>query len=130
MTLTFTRTPARILAAFALAGVALAAPPAQAHHSFAMFDLGKQITIEGTVRAFQYTNPHIWIYLTVADPKTHQPVEWAIEGGSPNTLSRAGWTRTIIKSGDKVRITINPLRDGRPGGSLVALQSGTLRIGV
>ena len=51
------------------------AMPAQAHHSFAMFDLGRQITIEGTVRSFQYTNPHIWINLTVIDPKTGQPVE-------------------------------------------------------
>lgn len=124
------RKPTRLLAALAVVGAALSAVPVQAHHSFAMFDLGRQITIEGTVRAFQYTNPHIWIYLTVVDPKTGRPTEWGIEGGSPNTLSRAGWTRSIIKSGDKVRITINPLRDGRPGGSLVAMQSGTLRVGV
>lgn len=120
----------RRFAACVLSMTTLVALPAQAHHSFAMFDLGRQVTVEGTVRSFQYTNPHIWINLTVTDPKTGQPVEWGIEGGSPNTLSRAGWNHSIIKSGDKVKITINPLRDGRPGGSLVALQSGTLKIGV
>jgi hypothetical protein len=120
----------QLAAATAIATSVLVAQPVQAHHSFAMFDMSRQLTLEGTVRSFQYTNPHIWINLTVIDSKTGQPVEWGIEGASPNTLSRTGWNHSIIKSGDKVKITIHPLRDGRPGGSLVSLQSGTLKVGI
>lgn len=115
--------------AVALCAGTFLAGPAQAHHSFAMFDMTKQATIEGTVRAFQFANPHIWIYLVVTDPKTGEATEWAIEGSSPNSLARAGWTRSTIKSGEKASIVVHPLRNGKPGGSLVSLQTGHLKIG-
>ncbi|MGC4028323.1 MAG: DUF6152 family protein [Steroidobacteraceae bacterium] len=92
---------------------------AQAHHSFAMFDLGKEQTIQGEVKEFQWTNPHVWIQINVlgADGKT---VEYSIEGGSPNVLRRQGWNRGSLKPGDKVVLKMHPLKDGSPGGSFVS----------
>jgi hypothetical protein len=101
---------------FGLAVGALGASSASAHHSFAMFDSQKKITLEGTVRAFQWTNPHSWIQLAVPDASGKE-VEWALEGASPNVLVRAGWKRTTLKPGDKVTAVLNPLKDGTPGGS-------------
>ena len=92
----------------------LAAGPALAHHSFAMFDQKKVLTLEGTVTEFQWTNPHAFIEIDVAagGKVTH----WAIELNSPNNLKRQGWTRTSLKRGDKVTLRMNPLRDGSHGG--------------
>jgi hypothetical protein len=84
--------------------------PAIAHHSFAMFDQTKSVTLKGTVIEFQWTNPHSWIELQVGADK------WGIELNSPNNLTRQGWRRTIIKPGDAVTVTINPLRNGMKGG--------------
>jgi hypothetical protein len=102
-------------AATALVAVAL---PAAAHHSFAMFDREKQVTISGTVKEFQWTNPHVFIQLMVpgAGGKAE---EWSIEGGSPNMLFRQGWEPTAFKPGDKVSIVINPLKSGERGGNFV-----------
>ena len=99
------------LAAAALSG------PAFAHHSFAMFDSQKETVLDGTVREFQWTNPHSWIQLTVME--NGQSVEYSIEGGSPNGLARKGWTRNSIKAGDHAKVTIHPLKDGTRGGSFV-----------
>jgi hypothetical protein len=83
---------------------------AAAHHSFAMFDQSKTVTLKGTVIEFQWTNPHSWIELQVGAEK------WGIELNSPNNLTRQGWRRTVIKPGDPVTVTINPLRNGMKGG--------------
>jgi hypothetical protein len=106
----------RILAA-AMALAAVSAP-ASAHHSFAMFDNQKTLTLEGTIKEFQWTNPHSWIQVLVKD-KSGKDVEWSIEGGSPNGLTRAGWKRSSLKPGDKATVNIHPLKDGSPGGSLM-----------
>ena len=99
-----------VFAALAL----LAGVPAAAHHSFAMFDQTKIMTLEGTVTEFQWTNPHAFIELDVqGGGKT---VRWSIELNSPNNLKRQGWNRTALKAGDKVTLRMNPLRDGHPGG--------------
>lgn len=89
--------------------------PAWVHHSGAMFDRSKETMISGTVSDFQWTNPHASFKVDVlgADGKTQT---WSVEMNGPNNLIRAGWKRTTIKPGDKVTVTINPLRDGRPGG--------------
>ena len=93
-------------------GALIAAPAAAwAHHSFAMFDQSKQVSVAGTVRDFQWTNPHAFIEVEDAQGKL-----WGIELNSPNNLVRQGWKRTILKAGDKISVTLNPLRDGRPGG--------------
>jgi hypothetical protein len=92
------------LLALLMAG-ALAAPvPARAHHAFAAeFDADKPVTIEGTVQKVEWMNPHIWVYVDMkgADGTVER---WQCEGGSPNTLSRQGWSRDTLKPGDQVVI--------------------------
>ena len=95
-----------------------AAMSAQAHHSFAMFDRSKKETISGTIRDFDWRNPHIYFWVFV--PKTDGSEEvWGIEGGSPNLLMQRGWSKTSFKPGEKVTLEIHPLKDGRPGGSFM-----------
>jgi len=103
----------------ALAVASLAGFPAEAHHSFAMFDRSKQTTLVGTVKAFEYTNPHSWIHMVVADSGSTE--EWQIEGLSPNVLGRAGWKKNTLKPGDKISVVIYPLRDGGRGGNLITV---------
>jgi hypothetical protein len=92
-----------------------------AHHSFAMFDTTTSVTLTGTVTEFQWTNPHAYIELDVPDgsgaakPAKH----WSIELGSPSILQQSGWKFKDLKFGDKVTVTINPLRNQSPGGLLV-----------
>lgn len=95
---------------------------ASAHHSFAMFDRQKEMVLSGTVRAFQWTNPHSFIELEVVDGQGGVAQAYSIEMNSPNNLSRQGWKSTSLKAGDKVSITINPLRDGSKGGLFVFAQ--------
>ena len=120
----------RTLFALAAAGLSLAtlspALPALAHHSFAMFDQRKVMTLEGTVAEFQWTNPHSFIEMDV--PQAGGAAQrWSIELNSPNNLKRQGWTRTALKPGDRVTLRMNPLRDGRHGGLFldVKLPNGT-----
>lgn len=93
--------------------------PALSHHSFAMFDRTKEIALAGTVKTFEWTNPHSWLQLIVRDPRGEEK-EYSIELGSPNTLSRSGWRRTSFKPGDRVTVTIYPMRDGAAGGAFVS----------
>jgi len=113
-----TRTRYSLCAALVAGVAAFAAGPALAHHSFAMFDTAKEVTLAGTVKDFQWTNPHSWLQLDV--PRGAASVEYSIEMGSPNTMSRHGWHRSTFKPGDKVTVTINPMRDGSTGGSLIS----------
>ena len=110
-----------------LASGAGSATPAPAHHSFAAFDRTKTITLTGVVKEVQWNNPHTWIQIVVTDD-TGRRTEWGAECGSPNMMVRSGWTRGTVKVGDKVVAVINPLRDGRPNGSLVTitLPNGTV----
>jgi Family of unknown function (DUF6152) len=94
---------------------------ALAHHSFAVFDRSKSVVLTGTVKEFQWTNPHAWIQLNVADAKG-RIIEWGVECGSPNMMVRSGWKRSLLKPGDVVTATVNPLRDGRPNGSLLTIK--------
>lgn len=109
----------RILALEAIV-VALIAAPAVAHHSYAMFDAEKTVTLEGTVKQFQWTNPHSWIYLTASDA-SGQSGDWAIELGAPNGLARQGWAPKSLTAGMKIKAVIHPLKDGKAGGQLVSL---------
>lgn len=107
--------------AIAAGALALAAAaPALAHHSFAMFDQRKIMTLEGTVREFQWTNPHSFIELDVTRGGKVQ--RWAIELNSPNNLTRQGWRRNSLTAGERVSVRIAPLRDGRPGGLFLDLR--------
>lgn len=111
------------LAALIVATTMFLAGPAFAHHSRAMFDTSKQITLVGTVKDFQWTNPHCWIQVLVPDPKNPQaaPVEWGVEMGAPVELMRKGWKPGSLNPGDKVTIIVNPLRDGQSGGLEVSV---------
>jgi hypothetical protein len=100
--------------------VSLLALPAAGHHSFAMFDQQKIITLTGTVKNFEWVNPHSWIYLMVTDDNG-APKQWAIEMGSPAQTSRIGWKPDIIRPGDQVTIEMNPLKDGTRGGTILSL---------
>jgi hypothetical protein len=97
--------------------------PALAHHSRAMFDTTKQIRLVGTIKDFQWTNPHCWIQVLVPDPANPaaDPVEWGVEMGAPVELMRKGWKPGSLHAGDKVTILINPLRDGQRGGLVLAV---------
>jgi hypothetical protein len=96
-------------------GVAAVAP-AFAHHSFALFDHQNRVTVSGTVLKFEWTNPHVFIQLEVADHTAAK--HYTVECASPNVLTRVGWKFSDIKQGDKVTLLINPLRNGQPGGML------------
>src|SRR5436190_4334476 len=104
-----------LLTAALLAG---SAAPAAAHHSFAMFDTGKPITLAGVVTAFEWTNPHAYIELDVAG-EHGAATHWSIELGSTSILQRGGWKFTTIKKGDRVSAVVAPLRSGEPGSLLV-----------
>src|SRR5450432_2337571 len=103
-----------------LIGVALGcgAVPALAHHSSAMFDPDKVMEITGTVREFQWKNPHIWIQVNVKNAGGLME-EWSVEGGSPNSLSRQGWRATTFKPGDVVSIKMHPTHDGSKAGEFL-----------
>jgi hypothetical protein len=88
-----------------------------AHHSGAMFDDGRVVELQGTVKEMQWANPHIWIQLIVDQNGVKK--EWSIEGGSPNTLSRNGWRVTTFKPGDAVTIRVNPMKDGTTAGMFI-----------
>jgi len=110
-----------ILARLAMAAALLtAAAPglAQAHHSFAMYDQTKVVTLNGTVKDFQWSNPHALVWLLVPSA-SGDPVLWSLElPTGPGNLARMGWSKHSLSAGDKVSVDINPLRDGRNGGSL------------
>ena len=88
---------------------------ALAHHSAAVFDASQQKQITGTVTKFDYSNPHTWVWLAVPNDQGGMDT-WGVEGMSPNYLNRRGWTRMTLKPGDKLTITIRPMKNGDKGG--------------
>ena len=112
-------------AILALAFLAAAIVPAAAHHSFAAFDMANQKTITGAIKQVDWTNPHIWIWIDVANDKGGTDT-YGFEGMSPNYLARRGWTRTTLHTGDKITISYRPMKDGKNGGMFI---SGTTAAG-
>jgi len=108
----------KLLIGFALAG--MIASPASAHHAMAMFDRDQPVTFSGVVKSFEYISPHAWLQLSVVG-RDGAITEWAFEVDSPAMLARAGIGRDAVVAGEKVTVTAHPLKDGRPGGSLVTL---------
>lgn len=94
--------------------------PATAHHAFARFDAGRQVTLQGTVQEFQWTNPHAWVLLKVDEQGRAE--QWAIEMAGFSGLVRQGWQPRTILAGMRVTVTIHPLRDGTSGGQLVEMR--------
>ncbi len=99
----------------------VAAGMASAHHSFAMFDQNKQVTVIGKVAEIQWTNPHVWVFLDGA-PAGGKKERWGVEFTSKVHLTRRNFTPDLIKPGDDVEFTVNPYRDGKPGGRFVAVK--------
>jgi Family of unknown function (DUF6152) len=95
------------------------AAPAYAHHSFAMFDAEKTLTMSGTVREFEWSNPHVWLRLMVEDANG-MARQWALEMGAPAQQARVGWKPDSVKPGDKITVRMHPLKDGARGGQFVS----------
>lgn len=104
-------------AAVLLSGPLLGSPSVYAHHSFAMFDATKNVSLSGTVKQVDYANPHVWVYLAV---ENNGKVEnWGMEGGNLGGLYRMGWTKDSVKVGDKITMQVHPLKDGTTGGQII-----------
>jgi hypothetical protein len=102
-------------------------PAAQAHHSNSAFYVTKVITIKGVVKEFRWSNPHVWVILTVDDGKGNK-VDWKVEGRPPGILGRAGWTPKILQPGETVTIDLSPAKDDTASGLIarVTKEDGTI----
>jgi hypothetical protein len=107
-----------VVAAVALAGSLVYVRPALGHHSGAGFNSDKVIELTGTIKEFQFTNPHTWIQVIVEDPKGEK-VEWSLEWGSPNQLGRQGIRPSTFPPGAKVTMRLRPMLNGAPAGAFV-----------
>lgn len=115
------------LASLAVVALLALAPSASAHHSTAMFEWGKELSLKGAkVVRWEWTNPHTFLYVTAKGVDGREQ-RWALEGMSPSHLSRAGWSKRSLKPGDVIDLTYYPLRDPRSGGFnvTVTLPNGT-----
>ena len=114
-----------------LALIVGAAAPTLAHHSFALFDMDKNTTMVGSVVEYRWSNPHVHVVLKVepgADVPSESAGTWDLEAaGSTNIMTRQGWTRVTLKTGDRITAVVHPMKDGAKGGSLfyVILPDGT-----
>jgi hypothetical protein len=108
----------KVVSLTAVAATTFAAS-ALAHHSFAMFDAQKTVTMQGTVKEFEWVNPHSWLRFTVNDEKTGKPVVWAIELSSPGRLVTMGMRADSVRAGDQVSVTFHPMKDGTRGGQFI-----------
>jgi hypothetical protein len=101
--------------------------PVAAHHSFAMFDMTKISTIEGTVQKFEWSNPHSWLFVEAMGPDG-TATTYGFEMQSVGELLRRGWTKVAVRPGDKVKVTFHPYRDGSPAGQFQSVwtSDGTL----
>jgi Family of unknown function (DUF6152) len=102
----------------------ITALPVYAHHSGAIYDREKDVTIEGTVKEWQWTNPHVFLQVLVTDSKGVS-TEWSIEGGALTNMKRAGWERSGFNFGDKVTVIFHPLKSGAPGGTVIEATNKT-----
>lgn len=104
-----------------LLAVVLTAVPVVAHHSNSAFDGDKVMVLKGTVTDWKWSNPHVWIYLSVADDKGGK-TDWAIEGRTPGQLVRAGWSKGSLKPGDVITVDFSPAKDGSRIGLLTRVR--------
>lgn len=99
----------------ALILTSLCAAPVLAHHSHAMYEAERRITVTGTATELQWSNPHVWLYMEGTDD-TGESGNWVLEGGAPAELTRQGWTGEFPKPGDTITVVIRPLKEGSRGG--------------
>jgi Family of unknown function (DUF6152) len=123
------RRPVKIAAVGLLLGIFCLPGLADAHHSFAAFDVSRLVTLEGTVKQFDWANPHVVIWVYAVPQAGGAPELWSVELTSPGNLIRMGWSRQALKAGDKVSVDIHPLRDGQHGGQFKQMiVSGTGKV--
>jgi len=103
----------------AIGAVLISVQPAAAHHSGAGFNSGTVVELKGTIKEFQFKNPHTWIQVLVPDANS-KVTEWSLEWGSPNSLGRQGYRPTTFPAGAKVTVRLNPMRNGSPAGGFIA----------
>ena len=106
-----------------IGGIVLIAAPSFAHHSAVMFDDGKEVTVTGVVKEFQYTNPHSWLLIDVTNDDG-SVTTWGFEAEGPSTLMRAGIRKSDFSPGTELTITGHPMRDGRPGAAWLHAKRG------
>jgi hypothetical protein len=126
------RRPKFTVISLLLIGSLIIGAPAAAHHSSSAYDKDKQLIVAGTVKEFRWANPHCWLYVLVPDSNGGTNL-WSMEGGSVSVLARNGWRADSIKTGEHVRVMVQPNRDGSNGGGFVSvtLEDGrVLAIGV
>ena len=111
----------RVLAAGLVA--AMLATNVSAHHSYAMFDGARVVTINATIAKLEWTNPHVFVWAYVANPAAPSGYDlYAFENGSTNVLARRGWSKQVLPAGQEIVLEYWPLRDGRKGGHLKSLK--------
>ena len=108
-----------------IAGVILAGRPLQAHHAVAgVYDLNKEIVMEGKLKKLNFVNPHASIVLTVEDKKTKKLVDWTLTTASVTSLTLQGFGKSTIKPGDPLKVTILPAVNGNPAGYIRRISLG------
>ena len=107
----------RRTALISIAASLFATGMASAHHSFAMFDFTRIVTIKGTVKEFQWANPHVILWVEPEAKDGVKPAPWYAELTSPGNLTRVGWDKRAFKGGQRIELMIHPLRDGKSGGA-------------
>ena len=105
--------------ALAVGALLISVQPAAAHHSGAGFNAGTVVELKGTIKEFQFKNPHTWIQVLVPDAKG-KVTEWSLEWGSPNSLGRQGYRPSSFPAGARVTVRLNPMRNGQPAGGFIA----------
>jgi hypothetical protein len=114
--------------AFVSLAVAAFGLQAHAHHSFAMFDHEKTISISGTLKDFEFTNPHCWLHVLAVDASTGRTVEWSFEMGSIGQIAAQGWKMDTVKPGDKITVDGYPMKDGTRGGQYLSARLADGRV--
>jgi len=114
--------------AFVSLAVAAFGLQVQAHHSFAMFDHEKKISISGALKEFEFTNPHCWLHISVVDAGTGRTVDWSFEMGSIGQIAAQGWKIDTVKPGDKITVEGYPMKDGSRGGQYLSARLADGRV--
>lgn len=118
--------PIRLIATVFAAALSLyvGASPVSAHHSFGLFDMSKTAEIEGTVVKLEWSNPHCWLFIESGpSADAAATVNYGFEMTSVGEMIRRGWTKISVKPGDKIKVTYHPVRDGRPAGYMMSVQT-------
>ena len=117
----------RFVGLLASVGLLVMSAPLRAHHGAASFDTEKEITLNGTVSEWLWSNPHCFLKFEAKDD-TGTVRTWVVETGNPTDMSRRGWARTSFKAGDVVKVQIQPVKNGAPIGRMrsVTFANGTV----